>query len=293
MKILYVTNHNSIAKASGGYISDYLNDLVFYGLYELFGTDVIDSTPIISLYSANKASVNESTLWGRFTSFWLIESDHVDRSDIVGKIESRFYDLIVYGSIKRCDDFYALASAIYDRKKIILIDGDDDASISHLYAKHPYFKRELQEKIPGVFPISFSIPGSKITNNTNRNKTRGFGSVAPGIDETYVFKSETGYYDDYNSSFFGITMKKDGWDCMRHYEILANYCMPYFIDLPMCPPETMVDFPRQHVLRSMKLFDKNKFESTEYFDILDEVFEYTKAHLTTKRTAEKLLEKIL
>ena len=47
MKILYVTNHTSIAIASGGFISDYQNDLVFYGLRELFGDVVVDSTQII------------------------------------------------------------------------------------------------------------------------------------------------------------------------------------------------------------------------------------------------------
>ena len=35
MKILYVTDHRQIAIASGGFISDYLNDLTFFGLKEL------------------------------------------------------------------------------------------------------------------------------------------------------------------------------------------------------------------------------------------------------------------
>ena len=52
MKILYITNHIDIARASGGFINDYQNDLVFYGLRELFGDDVVDSTQIISLYKA-------------------------------------------------------------------------------------------------------------------------------------------------------------------------------------------------------------------------------------------------
>ena len=30
MKVLYVTNHIDIARASGGFINDYQNDLVFY-----------------------------------------------------------------------------------------------------------------------------------------------------------------------------------------------------------------------------------------------------------------------
>ena len=35
MKILYVTNHNQILQQSGGYLNDYLNDLLFYGFTEL------------------------------------------------------------------------------------------------------------------------------------------------------------------------------------------------------------------------------------------------------------------
>ena len=50
MKILYVTNFKQIGMASGGFISDYQNDLVFYGLRELYGDNVVDSTQIVSLY---------------------------------------------------------------------------------------------------------------------------------------------------------------------------------------------------------------------------------------------------
>ena len=57
MKILYITNHLSIAQASGGFISDYQNDLVYYCLRELFGDDVVDSTQIISLYKENEGKI--------------------------------------------------------------------------------------------------------------------------------------------------------------------------------------------------------------------------------------------
>ena len=50
MKILYVTNHLEISRTNGGFINDYLNDLLFFGLKELFGPDVVDSTPILNLY---------------------------------------------------------------------------------------------------------------------------------------------------------------------------------------------------------------------------------------------------
>jgi hypothetical protein len=45
MKILYITNHNLIFQQSGGYLNDYLNDLLFYGFTELEDIEVIDSTP--------------------------------------------------------------------------------------------------------------------------------------------------------------------------------------------------------------------------------------------------------
>jgi hypothetical protein len=29
--------------------------------------------------------------------------------------------------------------------------------------------------------------------------------------------------------------KKGGWDCLRHYEIIGNGCMPYFENIEKCP----------------------------------------------------------
>ena len=62
MKILYITNYIQIASHSGGFISDYQNDLLFYGLTEIFGNDVIDSTPVISLYKENKDIIPSQNL---------------------------------------------------------------------------------------------------------------------------------------------------------------------------------------------------------------------------------------
>jgi hypothetical protein len=53
MKILYITNHIQIAQQSGGYLNDYLNDLLFHGFTELDDIEVVDSTPIIHLYKEN------------------------------------------------------------------------------------------------------------------------------------------------------------------------------------------------------------------------------------------------
>jgi len=289
MKILYITNHIQCAYKSGGFINDYLNDLTFYGLRELFGDDVVDSTQIISLYKEYENKINPRHLWGGMTSFWLIDSNNIDRSNIEEKIKDKYYDLIIYGSIRRCQDYYDIVSKIYPNNKVILLDGDDEQELHPLYEKHLYFKRELHINHPNLLPITFGYPTCKLAT-PNKNKTQEYATCIPGQPETYVFKEEQPYYEDYQKSYYGVTMKKAGWDCMRHYEILGNYCMPYFIGLENCPKDTLVNFPKELLLEGRKL--ANNFDEQKYFNILDEIFNHTKENLTTKNIANYILTKI-
>ena len=286
MKILYITNHIEIAQASGGFISDYQNDLVFYGLRELFGDDVVDSTQIIHLYKEYKDRIHPNHLWGGMTTFWLIEDNNIDRTNIEDKIKDQYYDLIVYGSIKRCKDYYNLVSKHYPDNKVILIDGNDETDLDPLYKKHLYFKRELIEKHPNLIPITFGIPTSKLTTQLP-TKTQEYATCIPGQPETYIFKEEKPYYEDYQKSYYGVTMKKAGWDAMRHYEILGNYCMPYFIGLEDCPKDTLANLPKELLIEGREL--ASNFDESKYFNILNELFEYTKANLTTKNIAQYVL----
>jgi hypothetical protein len=286
MKILYITNHIDIAKASGGFISDYQNDLIFYGLRELFGDDVVDSTQIISLYKEYENKINPQYLWGGMTTFWLIGDNSINRTNIEEKIKDRYYDLIIYGAIKRCKNYYDLVSKYYPSNKVILIDGNDEPELDPLYEKHLYFKRELIIDHPNVLPITFGIPTSKLAI-PNKNKIQEYATCIPGQPETYIFKTEQSYYEDYQKSFYGVTMKKAGWDCMRHYEILGNYCMPYFIGLENCPKNTLANLPKELLLEGREL--TNNFDSEKYFIILDELFNYTKNNLTTKNLANYIL----
>jgi hypothetical protein len=286
MKILYITNHIEIAKASGGFISDYQNDLVFYGLRELFGDGVVDSTQIIHLYKEYKDRIHPNHLWGGMTTFWLIEGNNIDRTNIEDKIKDQYYDLIIYGSIKRCKDYYNLVSKHYPDNKVILIDGNDETDLDPLYKKHLYFKRELIEKHPNLIPITFGIPTSKLTTQLP-TKTQEYATCIPGQPETYIFKEEKPYYEDYQKSYYGVTMKKAGWDAMRHYEILGNYCMPYFIGLEDCPKDTLANLPKELLIEGREL--ASNFDESKYFNILNELFEYTKANLTTKNIAQYVL----
>jgi hypothetical protein len=289
MKILYVTNHMDIAKASGGFINDYQNDLLFYGLRELYGDDVVDSTQILSLYKEYEGKIHPQHLWGGMTSFWLIGDNNIDRSNIEEKIKDKYYDLIIYGAIKRCKNYYDLVSKVYPADKIILIDGNDEAELDPLYTKHLYFKRELQNNHPNLLPITFAFPTNNLSQ-PNKNKTQQKATCIPGQPETHIFKDEKPYYEDYQKSFYGVTMKKAGWDCMRHYEILGNYCMPYFIGLEDCPKDTLANFPKELLLEAREL--AYSFDNQRYFDILDEVFEHTKNNLTTKNLAKYIIDKL-
>jgi hypothetical protein len=60
-----------------------------------------------------------------------------------------------------------------------------------------------------------------------------------------VFDKEKDYYKDIQTSKFGITTKRAGWDCLRHYEIAANGAVLCFKDLskksPSCAPHDLID----------------------------------------------------
>jgi hypothetical protein len=128
-----------------------------------------------------------------------------------------------------------------------------------------------------VYPISFSIPASKI-RTTVPEKTQTMASLIPGDLSTYTFKDETSYYDGYGTSVFAKTWRKGGWDCMRHYEILANGCIPWFEGLEDCPKNILTNFPKKLVKEAMASSDPESF--------IPKLLEYTRTHLTTKAMAQ-------
>jgi hypothetical protein len=127
-----------------------------------------------------------------------------------------------------------------------------------------YFKRELTpvtgwfrsflllppvlaKRLPsirGMREISFSIPAEKVASEPPARKRQLLAShvVDPevaarlGVSTSYAFKDEAAYYADLRSAQFGITVKRAGWDCLRHYEQAANGCVPCFRDLDRKPP---------------------------------------------------------
>ena len=314
MKILYITDFEQIALESGGFISDYLNDLTFHGLKELYGKDVTAFIPPVHLYKENKNGAvdhlfrsgnMEEHFWGGMTSFYLLDKDYDERvfgnrmeaqkyfDEMRDKIENQEFDLIIYGNFRRCTHLFNVVSKIYPKEKIALLDGNDDDQLSEVVNEgYLYFKRELPDftNLPSnIKPITFSYPEMHLSK-INKSKTQYIGTVIPGDKSTYIFTDEGSYYDDYNKSNFGITEKKAGWDCMRHYEIMGNYCLPYFPDIKFCPKNTLWNFPKELIIEGNKL--KDNFDEQEYFRILDEMFKYFKENLTTKAVAQDLINRI-
>lgn len=138
--------------------------------------------------------------------------------------------------------------------------------------------------VGNIFPINFCIPKALIVKKIPQ-KRQLYSNSIPG--RGYIFDNEQDYYDDYRKSYFGLTHKKGGWDCCRHYEILMNGCIPYFPNLSDCPPLTMAKFPKDIILEANNMWgqDANPEEiksSKEYIGLVDLLLEYTRNNLTTE-----------
>lgn len=147
-------------------------------------------------------------------------------------------------------------------------------------------------------PIGFAIPEIKIVADIPE-KTRDFAFIIPGDLKTYIYNQEEDYYKGYQESYFGVTSAKSGWDCLRHYEILCNGCIPYFLDLDKCPENCMTFLPKDLIKEAMNLegvsylhIDHNKFDQEKYKEILNKLMVHTRKYLTTTAMAKYFLKKI-
>ena len=270
---------------------DYQCDCLLHGLYSLLGEDLTHTDDYFLMYkdyTTPEQLLNSSgkgfTVWGNLPKYLN------DKSDIELKIKNKYFDYIVYGSILRCKDYLNLVINYYPKNKIAVVDGEDDCILVNTN-NIPFFKRELVVDIPTIYPISFSIPEEKIVTNTLKiQKTKFLADYLPSNSGSgYIYQSENDYYNNYKEAYFGKTYKKGGWDCMRHYEILGNYCMPHFENLQNCPVQTMFNFPKKEILEGNAIFESETIND-RYYELLNIVFEHTKTYLTTKASAKYLID---
>ena len=165
-----------------------------------------------------------------------------------------------------------------------------------------YFKRELTSltgwfrsylllppglaarlpSVRGMREISFSLPAEKILEQPPAAKHQLLAShvVDPevaarlgGGGTSYVFAEEADYYADLQASRYGITVKRAGWDCLRHYELAANGCVPCFRALrdkpPRCAPHGLDETncvpydTYDELLRHLEAIDDTRYEELQ------------------------------
>ena len=278
MKILYISKGDHV---------DYQDDCLFIGLKELFGSDVVDINKrehCYVTYPEDKAS----SLYGMGMTVTRVLPDlEVDRTDIASKIKNKYFDLVVYGSVWRCNSDIQKVLEHYPKERVAVVDGEDETHIHNTFHLGvPYFKRELVYNHSRLFPISFAIPSCKL--NLGGKKSRDIAICDPRDRSTYIYKNEKDYYNGYNESFFGVTTKKAGWDCMRHYEIMGNGCMPLFESIDMCPKLTMVDFPKQICTEALMLL-----KTKSHKEVYEVLFQKLATHLTCNNTTIKVAENFI
>lgn len=87
---------------------------------------------------------------------------------------------------------------------------------------------------------------------------------------------------------------------MRHYEILANGCLPYFPNIEACPTNTMSMFPKPALLEANQLYHHFSSKTIEqltdhdiqtYRNLTTQFLEYTRNYLTTKALANYILQR--
>lgn len=264
---------------------DYLNDCLFHGFSKLDLELEVTNKPSYMLKSFPRLT----SLYGKgFTVYGLLDSFGRLESNPQEKIKDRYYDIIIYGSLHRDRSYSDIVLKSYPRDKILSFDGEDHPKIYEPFISSTvYFKRENVNNRQDVKFISFSIPEEKIITKAI-NKTKLFAKVIPGDLNTYIFDDEKDYYLDYASSFYGYTWKKGGWDCMRHYEILAAGSIPCFRGLDKCPEGVMRSFPKDTILRTNTYSLEGKIPPN-YEEIQKELLSYTKENLTTEQVAKRAL----
>ena len=235
----------------GGQSIDYLADMLWISMI----TDksiACESNLYPSFFFEN----NLDKAWGKgFTLYGKVNEKHIKSNptnqELRFLIKSNFYDYLIYPSIRRFDNLFVLATKIMGKNRVIVIDGEDDKNISWHSNHATYYKRELTDiaHAHGIKPISFFIPEiiideikSKI--NFNAPKKHLLAPCDPRDRKTYIYQDEISYFQQYRDAYFGYTMRKKGWDCLRHYEIIASGSVPFFEDYESIPEFTMFNYPK-------------------------------------------------
>lgn len=147
-----------------------------------------------------------------------------------------------------------------------------------------------------IYPLSYCIPDECIVSDEVLNdKTNFIADLIPGNPSTYRFGAddEVEYNKMYQSCLFAHTQKKGGWDCLRHYEIMANGCIPMFRYLDNCPESTLTTMPKQLIQEANSaLLPWNYNNKTLYDSYVKQMLQHVRENCSTSGTVKYFLDKI-
>lgn len=284
MKILFYYESQSFDYLS----SLILNQFIFDGKHDVFSNKFPHN-----FFKSNKKSHPAygcgHTVYYKLDDNLKKNINILNEDEISQKLSDKVFDLIFYlnpeifnNSAQTNLAHFKNVIQNYKKEEIFLIDGHDHQLVNiHFAKKVNYYKRELIPKYKNYCkPISFSFPSYfNFTNDLNeiefikKNTFRFNHSIKnnilaandPRFSNSYIFENEFDYYQQYSRSLFATTIRKGGWDCMRHYEILKNNCLPYFPNIDKKPITTMIDYPVELQAKVNKFFKKLIQHDDNYF----------------------------
>jgi hypothetical protein len=303
MKILFTRNET--------FANEYQADSVYHGLVSL-GHEVVDVPELWYMYKDGRPGPGQfkshTELHGRGFTMYRLVDDCADRADIEDKIRNHYFDLCILARADFGSPYEDLILEHYPKSKIIIIDGKDQNDLTHhrdhrhLVKAGTYFKRELIYDDQDIHPISFAFPKEKIIHPSGIVKDQLVSGAKPVFKDAngvaqYSFDNELDYYKEYSRSLFGETMRKGGWDCMRHYEIMAAGCVPVFHLIETCPKRTLTTLPTEELLAVNGLLLEYGAEwfttepgLTVYWELQHRIFDHFVNNCTTEALAKYVLD---
>ena len=314
MKILF------ISASVPGHQGDYLDVSILHGLRKILGEDCVDYPKLKILYH-DFSDIKKESLHGRgFTIITHLLED-IDEK-LRDSVPSSCFDAVIIGDKHVYEETISENDMKMYREisnnNIWYLDGHDlyggSASSKHMIHDGEQvlatqftrcFKRELVNQTDDVYPTGFGIAKEMILPINTGLKTQLIQKTAPSFAkfgstvDSYSFTDEKEYYNDMSISWFGLTCKKGGWDCMRHYEILAAGALVLFRDYDkkpeLCSPQFLPCFSyssSDDLEEIMSRLVVNGQPTNEYIDILFRQREWLCLHGTTEARALKILQTI-
>jgi hypothetical protein len=284
MKILFITAP----------LYDYLADSLLVGFRDVYGADCVDWPRKPIMYG------DFPSVYGRGFTVW---SKPIPEVPAAARALKDDVDLVIYSSYRRQMpiDWRVLVPNRDQAPRVVYLDGYDDPFIDP--ERRPYFKRELMAVAPGVLPTGFCVPDRLVRPLDAAGKTQLHQTHVQDTEFTsetgYKFTEEKDYYDDLARSFFGITMRKGGWDCARHYELMAAGALVMFRHYdqkpatcaPHCPHFISYTDKKDFMEKASRLV-VNGQPTEEYRRILQAQRDWLLANATATARAKQLVGQI-